>query len=146
MFTLHPKLVADSWYLADFSLCALLLAKDANYPWLILVPRVPAIEEIYQLSLEQREQLMDESCTLAEQLQHAFNADKLNIAALGNVVPQLHLHHIARMHGDAAWPGPIWGVKPAIAYRAEALRDTLERLRAALPAGRLQWRAAPTLE
>ena len=140
MFELHHKLAADCWYLGDFPLCALLLARDANYPWFILVPRVPDIEEIYQLDASQRSQLMDESCLLAEILQRDLGAAKMNIAALGNMVPQLHIHHIARRHDDAAWPGPIWGVVPPLDYAEGAAHALKERLAGLLPADRFSWR------
>jgi diadenosine tetraphosphate (Ap4A) HIT family hydrolase len=132
MFELHPVLAADSWYLGDFPLSALLLSRDANYPWFILVPRVAGVEEIYQLDEEQRTQLLEESCLLAEVLQQVFQADKLNIAALGNVVPQLHLHHIVRYHDDAAWPRPVWGVVDSIEYSEFALSQAIELVLGAL--------------
>ena len=140
MFKLNEKLEADSWYLGDFPLCALLLARDANYPWLILVPRVADIEEIYQLDLEQRSQLLEESCSLAQCLQSEFGAHKLNVAALGNVVPQLHLHHIVRMREDAAWPGPIWGAVPPTDYLEKDLNSLKLRLQAALQGLDIRWR------
>ena len=140
MFELHEKLAADCWYLGDFPLCALLLAHDANYPWFILVPKVADIEEIYQLDVRQRTQLLEESCLLAEMLQRELAADKMNIAALGNVVPQLHLHHIVRRRHDAAWPGPIWGVAAPLDYGDEVLLALKTRLANALPADRFSWR------
>jgi diadenosine tetraphosphate (Ap4A) HIT family hydrolase len=140
MFKLNEKLEADTWYLGDFPLCALLLARDANYPWLILVPRIADIEEIYQLDREQRSQLLEESCILARGLQNEFGADKLNIAALGNVVPQLHLHHIVRLHSDAAWPGPVWGAVPPTDYSAQALDEIKKRLRSVLQGQNYRWR------
>ena len=140
MFKLNEKLEADSWYLGDFPLCALLLARDANYPWLILVPRVADIEEIYQLDLEHRSQLLEESCNLAQCLQSEFGAHKLNVAALGNVVPQLHLHHIVRMREDAAWPGPIWGAVPPTDYSEKELNSLKLRLQAALQDLDIRWR------
>ncbi len=132
MFELHPVLAADSWYLGDFPLSALLLSKDANYPWFILVPRQPGVEEIYQLGEQQRAQLLEESCLLAEVLQQVFQADKLNIAALGNVVPQLHLHHIVRFNNDVAWPRPIWGVVPPLDYSESQLNQSIELVLGAL--------------
>jgi diadenosine tetraphosphate (Ap4A) HIT family hydrolase len=132
MFQLHPVLAADSYYLGDFSLSALLMSRDANYPWFILVPRQPAIEEIYQLQHEQRIALLHESCVLAEILQDTFKADKMNIAALGNMVPQLHLHHIARYRDDAAWPGPVWGAVAARQYDENTLHSRLNLVLRAL--------------
>ncbi len=132
MFQLHPVLAADCWYLGDFPLSALLLSKDANYPWFILVPRQSGVEEIYQLQEQQRVDLLEESCVLAEVLQQVFQADKLNIAALGNVVPQLHLHHIVRYKNDAAWPRPVWGAVAPLAYEEKDLGARLELVLGAL--------------
>ncbi len=132
MFQLHPVLAADTWYLGDFPLSALLLSRDANYPWFILVPRLADISEIHQLDRDQRVQLMEESCVLAQTLQRQFNADKMNIAALGNVVPQLHLHHVVRYRDDAAWPAPIWGAVEAREYDENSLQDSVNRLLSAL--------------
>lgn len=132
MFELHPRLVEDTHYLGDFPLSALLLSKDSNYPWFILVPRVADATEIFELDAAQRASLLDESCLLSEHLQRAFQAHKLNVAALGNVVPQLHVHHIVRHHGDAAWPAPVWGVAPARAYSAPELQLATERIFGAL--------------
>lgn len=108
-FTLHPTLAADTCIIAELPLCTLLLSNDSNYPWTILVPRRNDISEIYQLSDVDQRQLLTESSTLSRCLQSTLNPDKLNIAALGNVVPQLHIHHIARYKHDKAWPAPIWG-------------------------------------
>ena len=132
MFELHPRLAEDTYYVGDFPLCALLLSRDANYPWFILVPRVAGVTEIHQLEPERRASLLDESCLLAEGLERAFAADKLNVAALGNVVPQLHLHHIVRYRADPAWPRPVWGAVPAIAYSDREREQTLQRLLAEL--------------
>ena len=128
MFALHPQLQADCIPLGRFPLCQLLLLNDANYPWFILVPEREDIREIYQLSLEDQMQLMRESSHLSQQLADRFKADKMNIAALGNVVPQLHLHHIVRYRHDPAWPAPVWGKVPPQPYGAAAvvaLKQTL---------------------
>ncbi len=132
MFELHPVLAADTCYLGDFPLSALLMSGDANYPWFILVPRQADIQEIYQLDDGQRSQLLQESCVLAEILQRVFKADKLNVAALGNMVPQLHLHHIVRYRNDPAWPAPIWGVVPAREYDENTLKYRLDLVLSAL--------------
>ncbi len=122
-FTLDPLLQKDTITIGAFPLSLLLLHRDANYPWFILVPQRPNVTEIYHLEEEDRVQLLHESCQLAEALTTVFMADKLNIAALGNVVPQLHLHHVARFRGDPAWPGPIWGAVAAVDYEpAEQVR------------------------
>ena len=123
MFELHPRLQADTQILGDLPLCRVLLAKDSQYPWLILVPRVAGLREIHHLPPEQQQQLMREPCAVATLMEHALNPDKINVAALGNLVPQLHLHHVARFSTDAAWPGPIWGAHPAIPYQAQDLRQ-----------------------
>jgi diadenosine tetraphosphate (Ap4A) HIT family hydrolase len=96
---------------------------DCHYPWFILVPARADIREIYQLDADDRQQLLDESCRLSEFLMEAYAGEKLNVAALGNQVPQLHLHHIVRFASDAAWPAPIWGKQPAQAYSPEAIDE-----------------------
>jgi len=105
---------------------------DANYPWFILVPDRDQVCEIYQLSDEDQACLQRESSYLAAQLADLFSADKMNIAALGNIVPQLHIHHIVRYTHDPAWPAPVWGKLPAIPYAASAIEDIRERLARAL--------------
>lgn len=132
MFRLHPQLQQDCERLGRFKLCELLLMRDANYPWCILVPARADIAEIYQLGEDDRMQLMRESTYLAKTMATLFAADKMNVAALGNVVPQLHIHHIVRHRGDAAWPAPVWGKVPMRAYTPEALTQTVARLREAL--------------
>lgn len=122
MAEIHPKLAADCLTLGKFPLSYLLLMLDANYPWFILVPDREATQEIYQLSPEDQQQLLRESSSLGEALMKAFQGDKLNVAALGNVVPQLHVHHIVRHQSDPAWPAPVWGRVPARAYEP-ALQD-----------------------
>lgn len=132
MASLHPQLAKDCLLLGQFELCKLLLMKDANYPWFILVPDREAITEIYQLDDSEQQQLMQESSLMAKMLVEVFSADKVNIAALGNVVPQLHIHHIARYHTDPAWPAPVWGALAAKAYDNEDLLVVIEKALAAL--------------
>ena len=132
MFELHQRLQADTALIGQLPLCSALLSRDANYPWVILVPRRADIAEIYQLSLEDRQQLLLESCALAEAMETIFQGDKLNIAAIGNLVPQLHLHHVVRYKTDAAWPGPIWGAVEAMAYSDALLQQRLTELRRGL--------------
>ncbi|WP_432695435.1 HIT domain-containing protein [Marinobacterium sp. YM272] len=127
-YELDPRLAADTISLGNFPLCQLLLMNDANYPWFILVPRRAGVTEIYHLSLDERTQLMSESSFLAENLADLFHASKMNIAALGNMVPQLHMHHVVRKENDAAWPAPVWGKVPAIPYTPAQLDDIRERL------------------
>ncbi|MGF1686689.1 HIT domain-containing protein [Photobacterium japonica] len=131
-FTLHPRLAADTTVLGNFPLCQVLLSKEALGPWLILVPRKDALTEIHHLSHEEQCQLMRESSTVAALLEKDYQADKINIGALGNLVPQLHVHHIARFQSDIAWPGPVWGNTDGT-QRSEALQQALaEELQAEL--------------
>nr|WP_237332965.1 HIT domain-containing protein [Zobellella iuensis] len=113
---MHPQLAADCQVLGELPLSLVLLANDSRYPWLILVPRRAEIRDIHRLSEDDQLQLLRESCALARLMETELAADKMNIAALGNMVPQLHLHHVARFTTDAAWPAPIWGRHPALAY------------------------------
>ena len=126
MFTLDPQLQKDTIAIASLPLCELLLMNDANYPWLILVPRREGARELLELSAEDQLQFLVESNAISRLLQTQFSAEKLNIAALGNVVAQLHIHHVARFAGDAVWPKPIWGAMPAVAYQQEALAEVIE--------------------
>ena len=132
VFALDPRLEQDTFALGDFPLCRLLLSKDANYPWFILVPRRAGISEVFQLDDREREQLWKETDFLSETLKNCFAADKMNVAALGNVVSQLHMHVIVRRRDDAAWPAPVWGNKPAIEYSSDQLSEVRQRLGAVL--------------
>jgi len=128
MITLHPQLEKDCFVLGEFKLCSLLLLNDANYPWFILLPNRENAREIHLLSEIDQQQLMAESVFFSRCLQQVFRPDKLNIAALGNVVPQLHIHHIARFSNDACWPAPVWGAVEAISYQPEQLETIKNRL------------------
>lgn len=128
MFELHTRLEQDTLRVGDFPLCRLLLMNDSTYPWFILVPRRNEIREIYELTQGDQRQLLEESSHLAEVLVRIFQADKLNIAALGNMVPQLHIHHIVRYQDDPAWPNPVWGLSPGKAYSARARQETCANL------------------
>lgn len=119
---------SDCLVIGKFPLSHLLLMKDANYPWFILVPDRELITEIHQLSEADQQQLISESSTLSRIIEHQFNADKINIAALGNLVPQLHIHHIVRYKTDAAWPAPVWGKHPVKAYTVEETNQVIARL------------------
>lgn len=132
MFELHPRLAQDSAIIGEFELCLLLLSRDANYPWCILVPKCEDIYEIHHLGEEEQLQLIRESCRLAEVMTSVFDADKMNVAALGNVVRQLHVHHIARFTDDPAWPQPIWGKLPAKEYTEAEFAERVKRLQNAL--------------
>ncbi|PRA71429.1 HIT family protein [Pseudomonas sp. MYb187] len=132
MFVMDPRLQEDTFVLGDFPLSRLLLSKDANYPWFILVPRRADISELFQLDDHDQRQLWSETTALAETLKDSFAADKMNVATLGNVVSQLHMHVIVRRRNDPAWPAPVWGNKPAIAYTAQQVADIRQRLKTVL--------------
>jgi len=132
VFALDPRLQQDTLPIGDFPLCRLLLSNDSNYPWFILVPRRDDISELFQLDVADQLQLWQETTALAELLKDLFDADKLNVAALGNVVSQLHMHVIVRKRDDAAWPAPVWGKQPAKPYSAEQVAVIRERLRLVL--------------
>jgi diadenosine tetraphosphate (Ap4A) HIT family hydrolase len=132
-FELHPQLAADTTSVAELPLCRLLLSNDANFPWLILVPRRDGIREIHELDEADQCMLLRESVALSKALVAAFGGDKLNVAALGNVVPQLHVHHIVRYRTDPAWPAPVWGRIAAAVYDPAERQRRIDRLRATLP-------------
>lgn len=132
MFVLDPRLQQDTLPVGDFPLCRLLLMNDANYPWFILVPRREEVSELFQLDVLDQQSLWQEATMLAETLKDAFGADKMNIATLGNVVSQLHVHVIARRRDDPAWPAPVWGRLPAQPYGDEQVLAIKDRLRLVL--------------
>lgn len=132
MFTLDPRLQQDTLLVGDFPLCRLLLMNDANYPWFILVPRREAVSELFQLDMADQQALWRETTRLAETLKDAFVADKMNVATLGNMVSQLHMHVVVRRREDVAWPAAVWGRHPAKAYSAEQITAVRERLRLVL--------------
>ena len=127
-FQLHSQLQQDCFLLGKFKLCQVLLVNDRQFPWFILVPQRHNIREIYHLSADEEIFLIQESSYLSEMLTSIFNADKLNIAAIGNLVPQLHLHHVVRYQNDKAWPAPIWGKFAAVPYTEQQLEELLARL------------------
>ncbi len=118
-FTLHDRLAADTRHVMALPLCNVLMANDKRFPWLILVPRRPDVRELFALDASDRFQAMEEICGVAAALEEATGAIKMNIGALGNMVPQLHIHIIARFEQDEAWPGAIWGVGTPIPFSAE---------------------------
>ena len=132
-YELHPQLAADTHPLAALDLCDLRLMDDANYPWLVLVPRIAGARELVDLDAGQRHRLTDEIDLAARLLRNAFRPYKLNVAALGNLVPQLHVHVIAREQDDPAWPAPVWGRVAARPYPPEMLVERVRRLSAHLP-------------
>lgn len=131
-FALHPQLVKDTLVVGELGLCCLRLMNDASYPWLVLVPRVADVRELVDLDEAQQLVLMRDIAAVSRALQACFLPDKLNVAALGNMVPQLHVHVIARYASDAAWPAPVWGRAPAVPYAEDALAERIANLRAAL--------------
>jgi diadenosine tetraphosphate (Ap4A) HIT family hydrolase len=131
-WALHPQLEADTVLVGELALSRLLLANDANYPWLILVPRCEGVSEIIDLDEAGQAELTREIALVCRALKAVTPCDKLNVAALGNMVPQLHVHIIARRHGDPAWPKPIWGVVTAREYDAAARDRLIAALRGAL--------------
>jgi diadenosine tetraphosphate (Ap4A) HIT family hydrolase len=133
-FTLDPKITAATIGVISLELCDLRLQNDARFPWLVLVPRRPGAVEIIDLSKADRAALFEEINAVSSALLTATRCDKLNVAALGNQVRQLHVHVVARFAGDAAWPGPVWGAGDAVAYEAAARDRLIAAVRSALPA------------
>ena len=131
-FALDPRLAADTFVVGETPLSQVLLMNDARYPWLILVPWQCDVTEPFELSEADQAQLWRESMRLGEAMKAHFAANKLNIAALGNQVAQLHVHHIARFHADDAWPGPVWGVGNAVRYGDATLKALMNELRSLL--------------
>lgn len=132
MFVLHTQLAKDCVVVGDLPLSRVLLMNDAHYPWLVLVPRREDIVEIFQLPRIDQQQLLDEIAQVSSAMAGHFRADKMNVAALGNIVPQLHVHIVARFTGDAAWPKPVWGIAPAQPYTEAALRERIDGVEALL--------------
>jgi diadenosine tetraphosphate (Ap4A) HIT family hydrolase len=128
MFELDHRLQNDCVEIGVLSLCKVLLMKDANYPWLILVPQRENVTELFELDVDDQEQFMWESSFVSERVMKAFYGDKMNIGALGNVVPQLHIHHIVRKKSDAAWPNPVWGAVPPKGYKPNELSQRIDQL------------------
>jgi diadenosine tetraphosphate (Ap4A) HIT family hydrolase len=128
-WTLHSQLKKDTIDIGDLPLSKVLVIKDANYPWLLLAPRRPDVVEIIDLAEVEQAQLMTEISRVARALKEVTRCDKLNIAALGNVVPQLHVHIIARRAGDAAWPRPVWGVMQPLPHDPEEVQTFISTLR-----------------
>jgi diadenosine tetraphosphate (Ap4A) HIT family hydrolase len=134
-FALDPRLEADTHAIGDLPLSQLLLMDDARYPWLILVPRIAGARELIDLDEGDQRALLGELSLVGRALETLLRPDKLNIAALGNVVPQLHVHLIARFAGDAAWPQPVWGLGDRVVYGESARVARIAELRAALRTG-----------
>jgi diadenosine tetraphosphate (Ap4A) HIT family hydrolase len=132
---LHPQLAAETFAVGDLTLSRVLLMNDTNYPWLVLVPRQAGAVEIIDLDDTEQAQLMREIALTAGVLKDVTVCDKLNIAAIGNVVAQLHVHIVVRRRGDAAWPRPVWGTVPARAYEAAERERFIAAIRAEIAFG-----------
>jgi diadenosine tetraphosphate (Ap4A) HIT family hydrolase len=128
-FQVHPRLQQDSIEIGRFNLSRLLLINDSQYPWFVLVPERIDITEIYQLSETDQQVLQQESSLLAKMLADNYHADKMNIAAIGNLVPQLHIHHIVRYKNDIAWPAPVWGKYDAVPYSKPQLEKIKTKIK-----------------
>ena len=128
-WSLHPQLAKDTIDIGDLPLSRVLVIRDANYPWLLLVPRREGAVEIIDLDEVAQAQLMTEITRVARALKDITKCDKLNVAALGNMVPQLHVHIIARRTSDAAWPRPVWGVAPPVPHDAEEVQHFISAIR-----------------
>lgn len=131
-FALHPTLARDTVEVTRLALCRVLLMSDRRFPWLILVPERDTIREIHELPAADRAVLVEEIARVSQAMARLFQPDKINVGALGNVVPQLHVHVVARFATDAAWPGPVWGSGPAEPYADAELDDLHARLGSAL--------------
>ncbi|MCC7431825.1 HIT domain-containing protein [bacterium] len=129
MFELHSQLAKDCFVIGDFELCRLLLMNDSNFSWFILLPKRQNVSEIFELNETDQKQLLLESSFFSKKLVEHFKADKLNIAALGNVVPQLHVHHVVRYKNDLTFPSPILGKFPAKPYSNEEFDSLKQKLK-----------------
>ena len=127
-FKLHSDLVRDGIHMGDFPLCRVLLINDSAYPWFILVPKRNGLRDTIDMSEGDHTQLWNESREFSAGIMRAFSGEKLNIAALGNMTPQLHIHHIVRYSADAAWPGPIWGKHPLTPYSPDGIASVQAKL------------------
>ena len=127
-FVLHPVLRRDSIALGRFPLSLVLLINDAAYPWFVLVPEREGIANTFELTPADHAALWEESQDFGAGIMRAFKGDRLNVAALGNMVPQLHVHHIVRYEGDPAWPGPVWGRHPMQPYERDGIQEVQDKL------------------
>lgn len=128
MFVLDSRLQNDTILIGRFPLCQVLLMNDKRYPWVILVPAHNDTYEYYHLSEEDQCQLMKESTMVSQKMADHYSPKSMNIAALGNVVPQLHQHHVCRFTNDPAWPAPVWGHSPAVPYESDELETRVKEL------------------
>lgn len=137
-FELDHRIERDSVFVGRLGICEVRLMNDSAYPWCLLIPLIADATELHELTRIQRSSINDTSCLLASVMMSLFSGEKMNIAALGNVVPQLHIHHIVRFSDDQAWPGPVWGRFAASPYEPEALSLRVRALRAALSLDELE--------
>lgn len=126
-FTIDDRLLKSTEWVADLPLCRLFLQNDTRYPWFVLVPRIADVTEIYQLADADQTQLISEISLMSRYLKEALSVHKVNVGALGNVVPQLHIHVLGRDPSDATWPSPVWGVGTAGQYTDEVLEECVDR-------------------
>ncbi|ASG00301.1 HIT domain-containing protein [Vibrio anguillarum] len=127
-FELHPQLAKDTSVIGEFPLCLALLHKDNSVPWVILVPKRANLKELHHLSMQDQQQFLYESQAVSQALEATFCPDKLNLGTLGNMVPQLHIHHIARFKNDVAWPGPLWGNTQGVMRAEQEQQEILTRI------------------
>jgi len=132
MFVLNERLENDTVFVGRLRLSAVLLMKDRNYPWVILVPERKDIGGIHELTKEDRLILVEEIASVSRIIEDIYRPDKINIGALGNLVPQLHIHIIARYRKDRAWPGPVWGNSSPEPYSGTELEEAVTRIRSCL--------------
>ena len=130
-FELHSDLRRDGILIGKFELCVVLMINDATYPWFVLVPQRNGIRDTIDLCASDHQRLFEESRTFGKAIMQIFDGEKLNVAALGNVTPQLHLHHVVRFQNDAAWPAPIWGKQPLKPWEQQQVEITLAKIREA---------------
>ena len=134
-FELDPRLAASTLPVGDLLLCRVLLQNDSRFPWLVLVPRRPGLTEIIDFAAPERAILMEEIALASQALKDFTSPHKLNVAALGNIVPQLHIHVVARFEGDAAWPGPVFGQGEPVPYEPDAARALIQFIEGRLNLG-----------
>ena len=134
-FELDPRLASSTLALGDLMLCRLRLVDDSRFPWIMLVPRRPALREFIDMATTERTIVMEEIARVSRALQEVCGAEKLNVGALGNIVPQLHIHVVARFEADAAWPGPVWGKGTPVPYEPASAEAMLAQCRAKLGLG-----------
>ena len=131
-FALHPDIIRDTVEVARLPLCRVALMNDSTYPWLVLSPMLPGLRDFHDVPAPHHGTLMGEITRASRALQQVYAPDKINVAALGNVTPQLHIHIIARFASDPAWAKPVWGVVPMKPYEPAAMGETIAKIRAAL--------------